>query len=245
MASVYLSPSTQQGNLTATGRSEEYYMNLIADAMEPYLTASGISFGRNTPEMTALSSTRQANQKYYDLYLAIHSNAAGEGTAKQRGAEIYYYPGSETGLRAAIIFANNYRLIYPAPSDIKLVPSKTLIELNRTKAPAILFEVGYHDNPAEAQWIADNVSKIGRNLALSVADFIGVPFVEPENVRRGTVNVSSGYLNVRVAPDTSSAIVAKLPDGAVVSIIERVPGWYFIRSDGVIGFAAARYISLL
>ena len=48
MASLYLSPSTQEYNkYYDNSGSEEYYMNLIADAMEPYLLASGISFTRN------------------------------------------------------------------------------------------------------------------------------------------------------------------------------------------------------
>ena len=37
MPSIYLSPSTQQYNEYVNGGSEEYYMNLVADAMEPYL----------------------------------------------------------------------------------------------------------------------------------------------------------------------------------------------------------------
>lgn len=37
MPSIYLSPSTQEYNTTVLGNSEEYYMNLIADAMGPYL----------------------------------------------------------------------------------------------------------------------------------------------------------------------------------------------------------------
>ena len=46
MASIYLSPSTQEYNQFVTGGSEEYYTNLIADAMVPYLRASGIDFTR-------------------------------------------------------------------------------------------------------------------------------------------------------------------------------------------------------
>ena len=37
MPNIYLSPSTQEFNPYAGGGNEEYYMNLIADAMEPYL----------------------------------------------------------------------------------------------------------------------------------------------------------------------------------------------------------------
>ena len=70
MPSIYLSPSTQEYNPYITGAgSEEHFMNLIADAMEPYLTANTIRFGRNTPEMTAASSIRQGNAGNYDFYL--------------------------------------------------------------------------------------------------------------------------------------------------------------------------------
>ena len=47
MPTLYLSPSTQEGNPVIIGNTEEYYMNLIADAMEPYLISNGIMFRRN------------------------------------------------------------------------------------------------------------------------------------------------------------------------------------------------------
>ena len=58
MPIIYLSPSTQDWNHFVNGGTEEYYMNLIADAMEPYLLSSGIRWVRNTPDMTAASSRR-------------------------------------------------------------------------------------------------------------------------------------------------------------------------------------------
>ena len=39
MPMIYLSPSTQEGNYYVTGGTEEQYMNLLADAMVPYLDA--------------------------------------------------------------------------------------------------------------------------------------------------------------------------------------------------------------
>ena len=75
MPIIYLSPSTQEFNLYSGGGSEEYYMNLIADAMEPYLVASGIRFVRNTPDMTAASSIAASNRGNYDLHFALHSYA--------------------------------------------------------------------------------------------------------------------------------------------------------------------------
>ena len=90
MPRIYLSPSTQEYNAYYDGQgSEEYYMNLIADAMEPYLTASGIAFTRNTPDMTAASSIRASNEGTYDAHIALHSNAAPESLSGQlRGADV-------------------------------------------------------------------------------------------------------------------------------------------------------------
>ncbi|MFR1111859.1 MAG: peptidoglycan hydrolase, partial [Anaerotruncus colihominis] len=90
MPIIYLSPSTQEWNHYVNGGTEEYYMNLIADAMEPYLRSSGIRWTRNTPDMTAASSITQSNRGNYDLHLALHSNAAPESEAGMRqGAEVY------------------------------------------------------------------------------------------------------------------------------------------------------------
>ena len=81
MPKIYLSPSTQDWNPYVDGSgSEEYWMNLLADELEPYLYANTIAFVRNSPEMTAASSIAQANQLGgFDFYLALHSNASGEG----------------------------------------------------------------------------------------------------------------------------------------------------------------------
>lgn len=89
MPVIYLSPSTQDWNMYVTGSgSEEYNMNLLADALIPYLLSNAIQYRRNRPEMTAASSIREANQGYYDLYLALHSNAAPEGRYGKSGGSL-------------------------------------------------------------------------------------------------------------------------------------------------------------
>ena len=179
MPSVFLSPSTQEGNPYINGGTEEYYMNLVADAMEPYLRASGISFGRNSPTQTLSQAIARSNAGNYDLHLAIHSNAAGSANSgRVRGTDVYYYPTSVKGKRAADIIAENFKDIYPLPEKVKTVASSSLAELKRTKAPAVLIETAYHDNLADAEWIQENIGEIGRNLAMSTAQFLGVPFVD-------------------------------------------------------------------
>ena len=179
MPSVFLSPSLQEWNPYVNGGSEEYYMNLVADAIEPYLRASGIVYARNSPSQTLSQAIAQSNAGSYDLHLAIHSNAAGaQNSGTVRGTDVYYYPASAKGKRAAEIIAENYRNIYPLPDKVKTVASASLAELRRTKAPAVLIETAYHDNLADAEWIQESIGAIGRNLAQSIAQFLGVPFVD-------------------------------------------------------------------
>lgn len=180
MPKIFLSPSLQEWNPYVDGGNEEYYMNLIADAMEPYLRASNIEFDRNSPEQTLTQAIGQSNKGNYDLHFAIHSNAAPENLAgKLSGADFYFYPTSSKGKEAATVISENYKKIYPNPSNVEIIPTTTLAEVKRTKAPAVLAEVAYHDNPTQAQWIRDNINEIGKNLAEGIALYLGVPFVEP------------------------------------------------------------------
>ncbi len=180
MPRIYLSPSTQEYNAYVTGNSEEYYANLIADAMVPYLRASGIQFTRNDPNGTVSNSIASSNAGNYDLHLAIHSNAAPPSLSGTiQGPDVYYYANSTRGQSAATIFANNLELIYPNPSLVTTVATTTLAELTRTRAVAVLVEVAYHDNYNDANWIINNIEAIGANLSASVADYLNVPFVNP------------------------------------------------------------------
>ena len=143
MPMLFLSPSTQDYNLYYDGSgSEEYYMNLVADYMEPYLDASGITFSRNDPSGTVGTSVRLSNAGDYLLHLAIHSNASGSANyGRQTGTDVYYYPSSASGKRFAEIVADNMRDIYPDPLKVRTVATTDLYELNNTRAPAALIEV--------------------------------------------------------------------------------------------------------
>ncbi len=180
MPTVYLSPSLQESNPYVGGGNEEYYMNLVADAMEPYLRASGINFVRNNPADSLTKTIADSNAGNYDLHLAIHSNAsAADRAGNATGVQVYYYPTSSRGERFANVVADNYKGLYYDPSKVTVIPTTRLAEVRRTKAPAVLVETAFHDNPTDAQWIRENIDGIARNLSKSIADYLGVPFVTP------------------------------------------------------------------
>lgn len=246
MPSIYLSPSTQEYNLYYDGSgSEEFYMNLIADALEPYLTASGIVFTRNTPDMTAASSIRASNAGSYEVHLALHSNAAPPAMAgRLRGIDVYYYPASARSHTLADQLATALRTVYPLPDRVRALPTTTIGEVSRTRAPAVLIELGYHDNPEDAAWIRGNIQPIARAIAYGLTVYFGLPLIEPEPIRTATVDLTGGNLNIRARPTLDAPILGRAPDGAQLTVLGQWEGWYVVRYDTVEGYVRADYVTL-
>lgn len=244
MSLLYLSPSTQEFNPYVTGGNEEQYMNLIADQMEPYLRASGITVVRNHPDMTAAQCIQASNEGTYDLHLALHSNAAPEflsGTLQ--GSIVYYYPGSVDGKQFAELAAAGLREIYPDPNLVSAEPTTTIGEVAKVRAPAVLIELAYHDNTQDAIWLQTHTGEIARNVSASVATFFELPVLTPQPAREGTVDLNWGSLNIRERPSTSSAILARAYDGAELTVWNAYEGWYVVEFAGIMGFARQLYVS--
>lgn len=248
MPSIYLSPSTQEYNqYYDNSGSEEYYMNLIADAMEPYLRASGIAFSRNDPDQSLASAIAASNSGRYDLHLALHSNASPESMVGiLRGTDFYFYSNSTRGRRAATVLADNFKSIYPTPALVKAVPTLALAEVRRTNAPAVLAELAYHDNPEDAEWLKNNIEPIAKNLVQGLCEYFGIPFAGPGEGKgepTGTVTTQGSRLNIRSRPSTSAAVIAQIPNGEKVILIDRTGDWYIIDYNGIVGYVSADYIT--
>ncbi len=247
MPRIYLSPSTQEYNPYITGNgSEEYFMNRLADEMEPYLRSNAIRWTRNTPDMTAASSIAQSKQSTYDFYLSLHSNASGDGRneGRVRGIIAFYYPTSRNGRRAAEIFVANLKRIYPLPDRVLTRATTALGEVRQPTPPSVLLEMGFHDNRADAVWVESNLPLIAQNLVESLCEYFGIPFIMPIAPRTGTVAVSSGALNLRAYPSATGTVLTTMPRGAQVEIYGWREGWYTVWYGSYAGYASAEYISV-
>ncbi len=243
MPKVFLSPSTQEWNSYATSGNEEQYMNLLADRIEPYLRSCGIKYMRNDPVRNVNGAIADSNADYYDVHLALHSNAAPESlAARLRGVDIYFAPRSADSERLANTIANNMKRIYPLPDKVRAVPTQSLGEVLRTKAVAVLCELGYHDNYADEAWLKSNLGVIAQNIVNSLCDYFGIPFVPAGAVRWGTVAAGGSSLNIRDYPSLSGDIIGSMPDGAEVMISGRTGDWYVVGYNGIVGYSNASYI---
>ena len=54
----------------------------------------------------------------------------------------------------------------------------TLYEVRIPNAPTVYIEADFHDVPAVAKWIIENVEAIGEAIAKGICDYFGVKFVE-------------------------------------------------------------------
>lgn len=245
MPFLFLSPSTQEFNLYVTEGNEEYWMNALADAMEPLLRASGINVTRNDPARTAGYSIRLSNAGNYGFHLALHSNAAPPAlSGRLRGIDLYYYPGRAEAKRMADLLQENLAVIYPLPDQVRAVTTTSLAEVRDTRAPAVLAELGYHDNVEDAQWIKNNLQEIARALSLSVCEYFGLPFQLPRQERPAIASQSSGNLNLRDGPGVEYPVLAKIPAGAPLMALNSVGSWYIVDYNGTIGFASDAYVTV-
>ncbi|WP_290773200.1 N-acetylmuramoyl-L-alanine amidase [Anaerofustis sp.] len=181
MVDVYISPSVQHFNLGVNGYgSEEERMNEIADIVEYELNRHGLVTDRNSPNMTLAQVVEDSNSVNPRVHVAIHSNAA---NGEARGAEIYTHRFGGEGEKLA-------RDIYPylealtSTDDLGVKEGrlsfggKGMYELRKTVAPAVLMEVGFHDNPEDSDFIINNIYEYGRDISKGILDYFGIPYNE-------------------------------------------------------------------
>ena len=195
--------------------------------------------------IASASSIRQANAGQYDFYLALHSNASGPGARGQsRGILAFYYPTSANGRRAAELFVENLRDIYPLPEKVSTRATTSLGEVRQPRFPSVLLELGYHDNPDDALWIQENIPRIAANLVLSLTEYFGLPYTAPSPQPGQVSTVSGGPVNLRSAPSLQSPVTARLPDGDGVTVYGRYQDWYVVSHGEHLGYVSAPFIRL-
>ena len=259
MPNIFLSPSLQPFNLYVNGGNEAQIMGYLADALEPYLTVNGITYTRSRMPNTLQNAVNTSNQGDYDLHLALHSNASPDDRAGEfRGIQGYYYPTSAKGKLAAQDLVDALKPIYPLPDLVYTVPSTTIFELRRTKAPAVLMEIGYHDNLEDAIWIKANIQNIASALAKGLTTYFNLPFKEvctqignninlTSNVRNNayiSIRTNDGsLLNIRSQPNTQSEILGQIPSGQKALLLEKLNnGWAKIRYNAIEGYSFGDYL---
>lgn len=175
MASIYLSPSTQENNVGAGNYgTEEKRMNEITNIVEAALKGYGMTVFRNKPEMTLKQVVADSNIKQPDVHFAIHSNAF---NGRARGCEVFCHRFGGLGERLARAVYNEIEPLTPTGDrGVKEGATfygndKPLYETAYTTAPAALIEIAFHDNPDDAKWIVSNINSIANGLVRGIRNY--------------------------------------------------------------------------
>ncbi|MBR0599625.1 N-acetylmuramoyl-L-alanine amidase [Sinanaerobacter chloroacetimidivorans] len=189
MPNIYLDPSVEENEYVGGG-NEEYYMNLIVDAMIPYLNIAGIGFVRNNPDNTLNQIIDQSNAGNYDLHLSLRSTPA---LQIQQGPIVYYDAYRTEAQSAAYKITRNLWSIYPDPNLVNMVPNSTLSQIALTNAPTVLIDLVNPRNYEDTEWLRNNIYKVARNLVFGLTDYFQIPF----NVRRDPIESRPENVNVQ------------------------------------------------
>jgi len=109
-----------------------------------------------------------AGESDADLFISIHSNAA--GNTKRHGAEAFYYAESESGKVLATTILTELRKITHTPPSAN--PGDYFV-LRRSIITAALIEIGYISNPEERQLLqtADYQRKLAETIAAGICNY--------------------------------------------------------------------------
>jgi len=144
----------------------------------------------------------------------------------------------------ANILVDNMKTIYPLPDRVQARPSTIIGEVRRTRVPAVLAEIGYHDNVDDANWLTGNLDAVARTLSLGVTEYFGVPFLTPGDEFEAEAAGADGYLRLRSYPEPDAEILAQLPNGTPVTVLGNFDTWYTVRADTLYGFAPITEVQL-
>lgn len=173
---IYISPSSQPANTYAVGNTnEQAQCRKIAAALEKALARCGFE-AKAGLSGTMYTRVPESNDFGADLHLPIHTNAF---DGKVAGLRIMVYKKGGEAEQIAQAIMETLAPITPGASDgISVYPG--LYEIENSSAICVYVEVGFHDNPEEAQWIIDNTQNIAEAICKGLCRHYDVEYREEE-----------------------------------------------------------------
>lgn len=174
---IYFSPSDQRHNPYAYGGLVEATVcREIARQAVAAARRCGFDARTNTTDNgdDAMDKRiRESNDWGADIHLPIHTNAC---NGKVMGTRLMY--GCEAGRRLCRAIMDTLAPITPGVSDG--ISEGRWAEIVRTNATACYIEVGFHDAPIEAEWLALHTGEIAEEIVRGCCNYFGVRYIAPD-----------------------------------------------------------------
>lgn len=131
-----------------------------------------------------------------DLFLSIHCNAA---TGSASGTETFYCNGSVKGKKFAECVQN--QIVKSLGTVDRGTKTNSLYVTGHTNAPAILVELAFIDNPADAKLLAEKEDEFSRAIARGVTDFLQTETPIPNVIDTPKNQPAAGNLSAHFSTD--------------------------------------------
>lgn len=177
MAKVYLSPSnhgTGQNKCLKTGCYEDKHTRPIAEACAKYLRTAGVEVKVALAETSVMNGarTKESNAFGADLYVPIHTNAA--GTASARYLMFMFWADNSAYRKIYNAVSPHVEAVYPGNLKAKFAVREDLYEIKSPKAKTMYCELGFHTNQTDCDSFIHNPEKVGKALADGICAYFGI-----------------------------------------------------------------------
>ena len=144
------------GKVAADGTEEKGINLAVAKALEGYLEQGGAVVYTTRTEDSSLSKNKRedlknradiANSGDADMFISIHQNSFPSGNA--RGAQVFYYKGSEQGKRLAELIQARLKEVADNANERAAKANDSYYVLKQTNIPGVIVECGFLSNSEE------------------------------------------------------------------------------------------------
>ncbi len=174
---IYVSPSSQNANVYATGgTNEKEQCRKIAKYCADYLKRAGFNV-KCTYNDDMYKRVKESNAFNSDIHLAIHTNA----TVKHNvtgGTQILLYNFQGERKKAGQAVLDELKAITPGQSAEKLIAKPEFYEIRKVKAMTVFCECEFHDTKEGSDFIIKNTKKLGEAIARGICKYYGTTLPE-------------------------------------------------------------------
>jgi len=221
---IYLSPSTQDDNIYATGNTNEMVQcEKIAKATASALRRCGFKVKVGKTGDTLKNRCNESDKFKADIHMPIHTNAFnGKVTG---GTRIFCLDSG--GKKACEAILKELGKISPGTSD-SITYEKNLYEINVPSALSIYLECEFHDTKTGSDWIRKNTKKIGEAICKGMCNYFNVTYIKPTNsnsFKSYIVRITpSDGVNIRKGAGTDYEITGAIPPNGAYTIVAEKNG---------------------
>lgn len=221
---IYLSPSTQNDNIYATGSTNEMAQcEKIANATALALKRCGFEVKVGKSGDTMENRCKESDKFKADIHMPIHTNAFNGKTTG--GTRIFCL--NSAGKAACEAILKELGKISPGTSD-SVSYEKNLYEINVPAALTIYLECEFHDTKTGSDWIQKNVTQIGEAICKGMCNYFNITYKKPTSsttFKSYIVRITaSDGVNIRKGPGTNYEITGTIATNGAYTIIAEKNG---------------------